>query len=1209
MARCFAAACWVASLLLLAWAPALATAQRANADPAAATTAATAQGQRNASATSQPIQAAATPVLRISNGSLRFEWRNGTSRTLLPAADPDPTPELCPNAAWKGWVFLRSAPTFDPLAWSQDQWEAYLKDYQLRSAAFSLALLALGLVGLLGFLAWRLVQWCVGCSASGCGPCCPGPGCGGRCGGGCGRRCGVGSESGAFLGDRKHTVLKVLASLLLLGAVGMAGWGMAGLDPALVGELWGGVRAVLALGGRLDGNLAAVETQLVSYLPSTLHALRREVQAAANTSAAAAAAAQEGISFALSSVATASGLASSASSAAAALANATGALAALAAQLGVLQEGAGNASGSGGARRSLRADNESANATLSALLPALAAGLPAVEALPGTAAGVRGALQALGSAAVRMAGLGPADPTPPPGDAAAALAAALGGLRLTEWGEALGNATRGLEAYGEARSGPALRITAEAARTVAEASAALSPEAAAALAGAARNLSASFGGRPRQALEDLRLRLASLDRDVVAVGGWSVRLGNGTSVQIMNLTTEVINRLTRYLDTGNGTNDPTVQPPTAANGTDADGGGQPLLVVNGRRFLLPDPSQPWALEPALQALTSAAAALSAAAPSAAALASAASAAAALASSGPDPGPLAGLLRASLGPALASLRGPAGALGDALTAHTADPSSTPKLRALRQALIDQAPALAAVGSAFRSPALQELQGGSEGRHRRRRRLQGQHGQGEGQGQGQGQGMPDAGTDGGNWPQGWRQRRLQQDPAAAPSAAAAGAAEALAAAAARLGPVVSGFAGDVSTAGPRAAAAYGNLTAAYGGDLGALQDMLRQYAAGLEEAVGFVSQLPSPEQVAAAVSGATAELQSEADSLIDDALDACSDAVRDVTSARRHVRDDVLDPAYDIVHDYQPVSEDAAHIAYAVWMALWALAAAALLGLVWAAWAHWIAGLVGLVMLLLGLSIVGQILAAALGFGMQVLHDACGGQIEQSALREAVRSSGSQRELAVALSYYVYGVPYSVDDAFLLAFNVSTAQVQSSLRDAQQRLQGEVTAKYRPQGRMAALLSDLDAGVESTRTAFDAALQGAAYSQIHPAYVEVKGSLCCDAGDFAFREWCALTAAVCLFLAALLPCAYLLARMDLMRREACCGCCGCVPRRPPPKQGGPRGRAAAPAKPPGEQLVQRDPPSESASPPGTRTSSSDAGGGQGRPGGPGVGLRYA
>ncbi|KAG2485341.1 hypothetical protein HYH03_015922 [Edaphochlamys debaryana] len=1049
---------------------------------------------------------------------------------------PDPLGDMCDDATWKSWAFYRAPPSYDPFNWTSSQWTSYIKDYPLRSAAFSIALTAIALVLLLGFLIWRLVQWCVGCSASGCGPCCPGPGCGGRCGGGCGRACALGSEGPAFLHDRKHTVLKIVISLLLLGALAMVLYGMIQLDPALLAAFWEAVRSVLRFGDTVAANLGSVENAVGSTLPAALEGVRAVVRGAANTTAQAAAEAQGAIAFARSAVAPATQLASNASSAAAALANATGALAALAAQLG-----AGNATSSS-ARRSLRADDGSPNAPLSTLLPALAGGLPAVEALPGTAAGVRAALQALEDAGTKMAGAGPADPTPPPGDAAAALAAALGGLRLTEWGEALGNATRGLEAYGEARWGPALRSTAEAARTVAEAAAAASPAAAAALVAEARALAAAFAAGPQQALADLRLRLASLDRDVVAVGGWSVRLGNGTSVQVLSLVDELLGQLTTYLATSNGTNS---QPSTA-----------------GR-------SQPFTPDAAFQALTSAAAALSAAAPSAAALAAAASAAAALASSGPEPGPLAGLLRASLGPALASLRGPAGALGDALTAHTADPSSAPKLRALRQALNDHADTITSALAAFTHPALQQQTNTSQGQQQQRRRgLQqdqgGKHALGREQQQQPGcssllglEQQPGIEVDEG--PQ--RRRRLQQQQAPAAAAEAApGAAGDLAAAAAELQPAANATAAAAAAAAPASAAAYGNLTA-YGNGTA---EYVQQYAQGVQAAATLSSQLPPPEETAAAVANATAALQAGMDELMSQMNDACSSTAAVINSTLLHMQNDLLNPMNDFVDDWQSSTENASQILYDVWMACYALALALLLLLLVATWANWVAGHVALSLVLLVLCVAGQGLASALGFGMSVLHDACGGQIEQAMLQEAVRMTSAE-QVVVAMSYYVYDIPDSVDTAFMLAFNMSTDQARAALDSVSQGLRAGLQANYTLQGELADRLSGVEAVAQAARGHLDAALDAAVYDNVHPVYGDIKTTFCCDAGNLAYWEWCAMTAAVCLFLAALLPCTYLLARMDLMRRKACCDCCDCAEAF--------QQAAEAVEKPPSRQRMQK------------------------------------
>ncbi|KAG2425042.1 hypothetical protein HYH02_015092 [Chlamydomonas schloesseri] len=385
----------------------------------------------------------------------------------------------------------------------------------------------------------------------------------------------------------------------------------------------------------------------------------------------------------------------------------------------------------------------------------------------------------------------------------------------------------------------------------------------------------------------------------------------------------------------------------------------------------------------------------------------------------------------------------------------------------------------------------------------------------------------------------------------SGALQAAANNLLSAATSLSAASSGLSGTLASA----SAGLGQLAAqagAVGGATAAYADLV----AGLPPADATAAQLTQ-------VQNSVLDSVSVASTTVNTTSLSASDAVGDATNA---INTEVLERGYNFTDDYEPDTQHLSNVVYGVWMGVYGLAALSLLVLAVAVWRNWPAGLLMAGTVLLALILVSQALCAATAAGLALLDDACA-NVEEVALRQTVRERDTK--VGLVLSYYFYNTP-SMEDLGALgdktapvktlieaAFNVSIAEVMDQARTVNTTLLQDLQAQYNLTG---ATLGAVNAAMEAVFDAQDGLLANITnilstlhYDNINPLYVSAKDLFCCDAGTFAFNQWCAMTAASAITFAALIAASYLLARMDMIgARAGCCSCCTCACYRPANKR---------------------------------------------------------
>ncbi|KAG2485108.1 hypothetical protein HYH03_016096 [Edaphochlamys debaryana] len=938
--------------------------------------------------------------------------------------------DVCPDSFWQSWSLLHPAPEYHPYTWTNEEWQDYLRDYPLKVASFSIVWFILAIIGLAAVLIWRLVQWCVGCSASGCG---------GRCQSrACARCCGVGSETTSFLGDTKHGFyLKFWILILIAGSISMVIWGMLALDAQLLNLFWNTVKDILQQGNDLSSSLEGIKLNINTSVMGNVTQLR-QVAVTLFSSEAVDEFVQKGVGFVISNRTEVEAL----------LANTT----ALTAGLNATLTGAALLLAEGGSRRLLKASPNSnvsasaASASATALLDRLDERMGALRLLPATAPAVLAALQDLNASLSAVAGSGPSDPTAPSQEAVRALAAALGAPALAP--AALQGAVQALQDLEAVRSG-ALQAAVDAARLVASGAgsgqtltASPPPPPLPLSTGSGQTLTAWLASNiPRISSALSGGALTALQR---VVGGLVTSTGASNS-SLLYQAAQLVDEMEQYLA-------------LQTNGsTSGSGSGSGHHRRRARELQAAD----FNLSAFLGSLLSTSDVLQLLGDTADTYMGTVANVSTTAASGPATDTAITGLNSTLAAVLV--------LQPAVTSY--ENGTTSDVSTFRKAVYG---GTAAVSAAI--PAVNAT--------------------------------------------------------AADAAALAALAASVNASVALVPYINTTYLGNV----------YDNLAQ--------MNVSISSYASGVSNylQLGYSAfKNETLQQISARVAEASAEVVNS----INDAADTVSGAATDATGALNQtiakLNDDILATGQNFVDDWEDDSQQVTNVAYGIWMGVWGLAALLLLILAAAVLLNWPAGFVATMLGLLALCAVSMGLSSAFAFGIGVLDDACNG-LESATLAELVDDNSKWQIYPVA-SYFLYNFP-TEDQAIFAATNVDpqfVRQLLGRMNDSLTELKNTTVLD----GSVASLASALQALAASTLDSFNMALAEVSYSQINPLYVSAKSLACCDAGDFAVRQWCAMTAAASLAFGACMFAAYLLARMDLLPRDACCSCCGCALRRPPRK----------------------------------------------------------
>ncbi|GIL63210.1 hypothetical protein Vafri_17321 [Volvox africanus] len=319
---------------------------------------------------------------------------------------------------------------------------------------------------------------------------------------------------------------------------------------------------------------------------------------------------------------------------------------------------------------------------------------------------------------------------------------------------------------------------------------------------------------------------------------------------------------------------------------------------------------------------------------------------------------------------------------------------------------------------------------------------------------------------------------------------------------------------------------------------------RYQMGVGQLAGLISELPDGSDATQKIVGAASDIQNKVTEVSTDVERSLQGAASGLADAIDSLQSKVLSPGNNFVKDNMQLTEDISNTCYSAIMGAWGLGAALLLLLALSVYFNWTGGLVTFGLVLLVYITLSQVVTSATSFAMAVLDDACH-DVEFVMMREMVEYSNNPR-VAVLLSYYFYKVPASPDVMLQAAFGLNTTDVRIRLESINQTLSDRIENNYKLKGALAAMVGALQGMGISVRSMFEAITTLIRYDTVHHLYSSTKSVACCDAGNFAFHEWCAITAMATLSFGALISAAYLLARMDMVeqRRRSCCSCCSCI-----------------------------------------------------------------
>ncbi|GLI70972.1 hypothetical protein VaNZ11_016075 [Volvox africanus] len=319
---------------------------------------------------------------------------------------------------------------------------------------------------------------------------------------------------------------------------------------------------------------------------------------------------------------------------------------------------------------------------------------------------------------------------------------------------------------------------------------------------------------------------------------------------------------------------------------------------------------------------------------------------------------------------------------------------------------------------------------------------------------------------------------------------------------------------------------------------------RYQTGVGQLVGLMSEMPDWSDTQQKIAGAAYGIQNKVTEVSTDVESSLQGAASGLGNAINSMQSKVLSPGNNFVKDNRQRTEDISNICYSAVMGAWGLGAALLLLLALSVYFNWTGGLVTFGLVLLMYITLSQVVTSATSFAMAVLDDACN-DAEFVMMREMVEYSNNPR-VAVLLSYYFYKVPASPEVMLQAAFDLNTTDVRIRLENINRTLSDRIEKNYQLKGALAAMVGALQGMGTSVRSMFEAIITLVRYDTVHHLYSSTKSVACCDAGNFAFHEWCAITAMATLSFGALISAAYLLARMDMVeqRRRSCCSCCSCI-----------------------------------------------------------------
>ncbi|GIL80722.1 hypothetical protein Vretimale_9168 [Volvox reticuliferus] len=319
---------------------------------------------------------------------------------------------------------------------------------------------------------------------------------------------------------------------------------------------------------------------------------------------------------------------------------------------------------------------------------------------------------------------------------------------------------------------------------------------------------------------------------------------------------------------------------------------------------------------------------------------------------------------------------------------------------------------------------------------------------------------------------------------------------------------------------------------------------RYQTGVGQLAWLMSELPDGSDVKQTIADAANGIQNKFSEVSRDVETSLEGAASGLGSAINDLQSRILTPGSDFVTDNRQLTEDISNICYSAIMGAWGLGAALLLLLALSVYFNWTGGLVTFGLALLIYITLSQVVTSTTSFAMGVLDDACN-DVEFVMMREMVEYSNNPR-VAVLLSFYFYKVPVSPEVMLQAAFDLNTTDVRMRLQSINQTLSDRFENNFKLQGALASMVSALQDMGTSTRSIFESIVSLLRYETVHLLYMNTKSVACCGAGDFAFHEWCAITAMATLSFGALISAAYLLARLDMVeqRRRSCCSCCSCI-----------------------------------------------------------------